>query len=97
MMKNYIRIENITEGRDTRPDEIGINAQISTHLDGVSQLSIVAVLSQLLDGLEIAPGTILACRLGCTEDLIRSDRVDVSGEVLSLLRALAEDHREDEA
>lgn len=74
MSENYIHIDNITEDRAARPDEIGIGATVRSELDGVSKFALVAILSSLLNDLEIEPLDITAYREFIEENIVRSDR-----------------------
>ena len=74
MSENFIHIDNITEDRAARPGEIGIGAHIQTELGGVSKFAIIAVLSSLLEDLEIAPLDITAYRMYIEENVVRADR-----------------------
>lgn len=73
MSENYIHIDNIVEDRATRPGQIGMGANITTRLDGVSKIAVVGLLSQLLDDLEIPPSMFMLFRDNFEEDIVRSD------------------------
>lgn len=77
MSENYIHIDNIIEDRAARPGEIGIGAKVRTELGGVSAFALVAILSSLLNDLEIEPMDIVAYRQFIEENIVRSDRTRV--------------------
>lgn len=86
MSENYIHIDNIIEDRAARPGEIGIGAKVRTELGGVSAFALVAILSSLLNDLEIEPMDITAYREFIEENIVRSDRTRV--EVAEVKKSL---------
>lgn len=87
MSENFIHINNIVEDRGASPGGIGIRANIQTKLDGVSKFAIIAVLSSLLEDLEIAPLDITAYRMYIEENVVRADRTRM--EAAEIREALA--------
>lgn len=80
MSENFIHIDNITEDRAGRPGEIGIGSEVCAEIDGVSTFALVAVLSSLLNDLEIEPMDIIAYRQFIEENIVRSDRTKIEVE-----------------
>lgn len=77
MSENFIHIDNITEDRAASPGAIGIRSKVRAEIDGVSAFALVAILSSLLNDLEIEPMDIIAYRQFIEENNVRSDRTRV--------------------
>ena len=87
MSENYIHIDNIVFDRNVKPGQMGIGASVHMNLDGANKFTVVAVLSQLLNDLEIEPLDISAYRNFVSENVVRVDRTKM--EVEEIRKALA--------
>lgn len=87
MSENFIHIDNITDDRAARPSAIGIGASVQVQVNDVSKFAIIAVLSSLLEDLEIAPLDITAYRMYIEENVVRADRTRI--EAAEIREALA--------
>ena len=97
MSENFIHIDNITENKAARPGAVGIGARIRISLDGVSNFTVVGVMSMLLANLEIDPDLIADWRLAGDEEIVKSERTYIDGNALNVLERLRGEKAEDEA
>ena len=97
MSENYIHIDNIFENRSAQRGGADISSYVSIHLDGVSEIAIVSILSSLLTDLEIDPLDIARYRRIVSEDVVRSDRTVVIDKLPEALERLRREKAEGEA
>lgn len=96
MSENYIHIDNIVENKTARPGAVGIGAHTRIALNGVSKFTVIGILSQLLDNLEIDPGMIADWRLAIDEEIVMSERTCIDGNALNALERLRGEKAEGE-
>lgn len=86
MGENFIHIDNIVFDRNVKPGQMGIGASVHMNLDGVNKFAVIAVLSSLLNDLEVEPLDITAYRMFIEENVVRVDRTQmVSAEIREAL------------
>lgn len=87
MSENFIHIDNIVFDRNVKPGLMEVGASVHMNLDGVNKFAVIAVLSSLLNDLEVNPMDITAYRMFIEENVVRVDRNQM--EAAEIREALA--------